>query len=260
MSLAILTGVFEDRLTVRVVYSDETGTGSEESEPFTVVVGVMFNMDSQWTPVEQSIAGLLSNVLPHRSASNYELKGRRLYQKLRQDPDAEPAKTILTQVHQIAVTRKLQIFTGVVARRGALWGIGKALNRPDITSNSIAFGECLRAVDNYMATLLPRERVLWISDKSREEASLKSALDWQRITQQLDLRKAYPGLNLPEQPPSDISRIVDTIYFGHSNESRALQLADVYCSTIGLALRDYPIAKPFFQIISHQIVNFVGAL
>ena len=56
------------------------------------------------------------------------------------------------------------------------------------------------------------------------------------------------------------SRIADTVYFGSSHESIALQLADVCCSTITLHLleRDYnrtPTVGPYYEIIRESILN-----
>jgi hypothetical protein len=241
---------------VRVVYSDETGTGSDK-EPFTVIVGVMFNMDSQWIPVSEQIGNIADLLSSQRTA---EIKGRLLYKKLRSGR-TEPYTTILARLHQIAPKNRLQIFTGIVNRKGMLRDIGRLMKMPTITDHSIAFGECLKAVDDYVATMLPKEKVLWISDKSgKEEPNLKDALEWQRLSRRIDLTKAVPELNLPEQPESDPSRIVDTVYFGDSIESRPLQLADVYCSTVALHIRNHAAARPYFQMIRPQIINFVGAL
>jgi hypothetical protein len=64
--------------------------------------------------------------------------------------------------------------------------------------------------------------------------------------------------------PSD-SHIADTIYFGASSDSRALQLADLCCSVITAHLRvtyDYNRQKqprrelaPYYSLISRQVVN-----
>ncbi|MGO9265030.1 MAG: hypothetical protein ACLQBA_09115 [Candidatus Binataceae bacterium] len=50
-------------------------------------------------------------------------------------------------------------------------------------------------------------------------------------------------------------KIVDAIYEGNSARSRALQLADVCCSTIRLHLLKTAIAEPFYKLIRIQIFN-----
>jgi len=51
------------------------------------------------------------------------------------------------------------------------------------------------------------------------------------------------------------THLADTIYFGNSEESRALQLADVCCATITRQLRGDPAALPYYRALRGQIVN-----
>lgn len=255
-----LTSSFQGHTNVRVVYSDETGTGSEKEEPFTIVTAVMFNLDSQWIPVEQAIERLLKAYLPPAQLASFECHGNRLYYKMRRGGEgARKAEAILLGLHALAVKNKLQIFASGVDRPGL--GVLKF----DITPYSVAFGECLSAVDNYVHTLIPKEKVLWVSDKSREENNLKSALEWQRIRQTVDFGPVLKKLghlssDFDLGPPPGTSHIVDTIYFGHSHESRALQIADVFCTTIKLQMMKEYLKRnnsgiDFFPIIRPQVVT-----
>jgi Protein of unknown function (DUF3800) len=97
-----------------------------------------------------------------------------------------------------------------------------------------------------MRARLPRETVLWISDKGPREAAIKTSLLILRLAQKFE--QEGPGLpHWVSLADSTISQIADTIYFGHSEESRLLQLADVCCSTVALHLRDDPVARPYYR-------------
>jgi Protein of unknown function (DUF3800) len=256
--LAVRTAQCAGKPTVRVVYSDETGTGSEANEPFAVVVAAMFNLDSQWNPIGRAIGRLLQR---HRFHGR-ELKGRRLYKSLRRTGDQAVAN-LLIGLHCLASDFRLQLFVGAVSRAD-FKTLEPSLGESGITANAAAFGECLNAVDRYMWATWPRQQVLWIADRSGEDDKLKAALAWQRTLQLVDLREAFPALNLP--PPAGSSKIADTIYFGHSHESRALQLADVYCSTVALYLQDEFLgqrnaaSRALFGILRPNIINYVAPL
>jgi Protein of unknown function (DUF3800) len=55
--------------------------------------------------------------------------------------------------------------------------------------------------------------------------------------------------------PEVISCLVDTIYFGDSHESLALQLADVCCSVITQHLIGREDGTQFYQLIRGQVIT-----
>jgi Protein of unknown function (DUF3800) len=65
---------------------------------------------------------------------------------------------------------------------------------------------------------------------------------------------ADPVPNMPDFDHHPL-HVVDTIYFGDSHESLALQLADVCCATISQHLSGNPDAEPFYSLIRSQIVT-----
>jgi hypothetical protein len=165
---------------VRVVYSDETGTGSIEEEPLTVVTALMINMDSQWADVSNDIVG----IRPFRR----EFKGHRLYRDLRNGRQHVDADAILRQVLAIPKKRRLPLFYGAVDRVSFRRLKPNVLNwlppaerqyPPNLASEiGSAFDHCMDKVDTYVHTLLPGEQVLWIADKSQYEKLLKDGRFW----------------------------------------------------------------------------------
>ncbi len=237
---------------MRVVFSDESGTGDEAIEPLTVVTALMFNMDTQWEPM----AAALDKLAP---SPEYEFKGRKLFGALRNGRQRAQADRLLRGVLQTIPDNSLFVFYGACDRAGMR---AAELIAPDATPWSpqeVAFHICMDLVDKLIVTAFPNERVLWISDKSGYEAANRSRLrDLGEFTQvdklphvpedMIDRLMGDPTVR-PHQTP-----IIDPIYFGDSKESRGLQLADVCCSVITNRFRGQAIAEDYYSIIRGGIV------
>jgi hypothetical protein len=61
---------------VRVVFSDDSGRGSNRAEPLTVVTAVLFDMDVQWQPFWEDYDSLLIAAMGR--VSRHEPKGAKL--------------------------------------------------------------------------------------------------------------------------------------------------------------------------------------
>lgn len=251
---------------VRVVFSDESGTGDEKREPIAVVAAVMFNIDSQWFPFMEDLAEL-----PKR-----EFKGHKLFANLRNGRKRKQADHILRAFLSAPARHKLPIFYAAIDRVGFSRGLAAsklpAFVPPKIRSRMPpgniymfpAFGICLEEVDSYVHVLLPNEQVLWITDDNeRAESLIKAAHYFLEMKRRFPkdpeplpprfahLDRRFPRERLPARP----SHVIDAIYFGKSNESRALQLADICAHTIRLALQGDAAATPYFGLINHQIIT-----
>jgi hypothetical protein len=234
---------------VRVVYSDESGTGSVKDEPITVVGAIMLNLDSQWEPVEADLAEL---------PSRREFKGKNLYKDLRKNRHAVEADEILRLFLSIPMNHHVPIFFGAVDRaafarnkKGVL-GVGSQLAGSHTALDS-AFQHCFDQVDSYALAAFPRERILWIADHNEpKEADIRQRHNWFNIGVAVDV----PGLmGLRPAKQTHQPRIVDTLYFGHSKHSRLLQLADICCSTIMLHLRKSELVEPYYALIRRRVVH-----
>jgi hypothetical protein len=246
---------------VRVVYSDESGTGSERDEPVTVVAGVMLNADHQWHPTLQSIESALRSALGRDETSNFEIRGRNLYHQVRRGD--EKAHTLLSELLLIPKQQRLPIFYGAVDRAGYKLFMQKIYipsvraGRNDEPMGTLdtfkqALDKCMNLLDSYVHAAFPEEQVLWIHDKGMYDDHAKEQLNFIRSVGSSGLSEF---LRLVEIGYLQKSHIVDTVYFGDSRESRALQLADVCCSTITRYLRGDTIAVPYYELLRRQIVN-----
>jgi hypothetical protein len=255
----------ERKSIVRVVYSDESGVGPERHEPLTVVAGLMLNLDSQWHPLLESIEQALREFLGQEDISRYEIKGKNLYQQIRRStPSAEKLMTALMSLPQ---RHLVPIFYGAVSRAGYMYFMREIYSRsvyrsnpegrmsivkptPDAFSEALKF--CLNRVDSYVHAAFPSEQVLWIHDKGSYDDDAKSQLD---AVRRLSASELGPILRQILDGYVERSHVVDTIYFGDSRESRALQLADACCSTITRHLRGDSVADPYYELLKPQIVS-----
>ena len=245
---------------MKVVYSDESGLGSIEEEPLTVVTALMFNLDSQWGPVERELVGIQSTTPSSLLKYGYELHGKRLFSQVKRGSDA--AIIALLSVLKIPADHLVPVFYGAVDRAGFEADKSKktdaelSYRQKRLTPYDVAFDACLRRVESYVHTAFPKERILWIAEHSGHEKGLQTSLLWARATEKVIIEGEEQ-----EMIRAESSHLADVIYFGNSEESRAIQLADVCCATITRALleRYYGfrplLAEVFYKTLQPQIVN-----
>jgi hypothetical protein len=187
-------------------------------------------------------------------ACRYEIKGRRLFS--RAEKKHLPSMQLLLTLLDIAESEQIPIFYGAVHREGYKRVF---TNDPSETGPyALAFYECADAIDRYTHREIPKEKILWIADRSKAEARLKEGLlgfremrlmGWDEILKGTGLE----GIRLPSLHEPHVAHITDTIYFGDSKESRALQLADVYSSTITRALNGDALGTEFYPLIRNSV-------
>jgi hypothetical protein len=251
---------------VRVAFSDESGVGSKKDEPITVVTAVVLNMDRQWEPVSNglySIIGAAREKYAELLERKHALKGKLLYSAIRKKiPGAD---SILRATLELVIEEKLLVFYSAIDRtefenyRGLL---KITEHEKSLTPFDKAFEACFSVVDRTVRTV-SNEQVLWIADRSDRdrESATKRSLGYHRLYEALI---GAGGLIFGQAPMplkmGGTSRIADTVYFGNSHESVALQLADVCCSTITLHLleQDYgwtPVVGPYYEILRPAVLN-----
>ncbi len=232
----ILTATWEN-MTLRVVFSDESGVGSKKDEPITVVTAIAINFDDHWEPITSRIAPVIDEARKKHKGlldKGQTLKGSLLYSGVRRGIEA--ADAILRDVLTVINQEKVLVFHGAVDRRefDDFRAIARAdLHEKKMSSFDKAFEACFGEVDRTIRSFT-KEQILWIADRSdrSREATTKLTLLFHRLR---EASLGEGGLILGHTSGPKIagkSRIADTIYFGVSAESVALQMADVCCSTV----------------------------
>jgi hypothetical protein len=249
---------------VRVVYSDEAGLGSEREEPHTVITALMLNIDVQWHPVLAMIEKSIRCFVGRGNISNFELKGHILYRKIRKG-DRKAAR-LMRDLMAIPSQFLIPVFHSAVNRAGFsrfmkevyIPTVRKGRGGEDPIGARDTFSQALQGcavlIDSYVHTTFKDEQILWIHDVGRYDKLAKDDLDHIRSLAGLEVWR-HVWRQMLGGPVPQQSHIIDTIYFGDSKESRALQLADVCCSTIARHLRAEPVAEEFYTILRPQIVN-----
>jgi hypothetical protein len=204
---------------MRVVYSDESTGSDERANAITVVTAIVLNMDSQWPSVSKDIRAI---------GYKGEFKGKQLFRDLSKNTKEKMnSARYLTQLLSIPSDRGLFIFYGAVDDKGL------ARYRKDVkrvrqpTARELAMAVCLKRVDSFMLAVCPKENAIWIADRCETNQTLTEMM-FSDVThlQERNVSDVYGGEERHEL------KIVDAIYEGNSARSRALQLADVCCSTI----------------------------
>ena len=100
---------------MKVLFSDETGTGSVKEEPISAVTAIAFNMDEQWRPVSEHLRQIVESAPSHLLIKG-ELKGRHLFNRARKGKDQAAIDTLLDQILTIFTYHGLSIYVAVVDR------------------------------------------------------------------------------------------------------------------------------------------------
>jgi hypothetical protein len=258
----------EHKTILKVVYSDESGTGGDlNKEPITVVAAMLLNIDTQWIPVRDAVEDALREVynLSDSEMARYAIKGKILYHKLERG-DAK-AIDLVARLLAIPKQQKILVWYGAVDRDGYYWQM-ENLHLRDFNYRDpnplfrIAFEHCMNRVDGIMRSLFPDEQVLWIHDGGSLDEHAKGTLrDLRSLLKEIreEQKQHPPGTPfhspLPVQPEDLVTCVADMIYFGNDKESRLLQLVDVCCSTITRMLRKDGFVMPYYEILRSQVLN-----
>ncbi len=257
---------------MQVVFSDESGCG-DETEPLAVVTAILINLDNQWEPIQRELSAIRATMPPELLDKTHypvtEIKGSKLFKALRDKWGKVKPSTVaefLRRILLLVPSHSIHIFHGAIDRAGRQKFLAKT-GLPKLSEQEEAFRECLGHLEDFVHAIFPKERVLWIADHSGHEKFVKEGLKFHQLIQVADLSNYVQGKYDEEQgslaswgrgielrdDPEAASPIVDTIYFGHSHESIALQLADVCCSTITQHLMGREDGNDFYQIIRRQV-------
>jgi hypothetical protein len=237
---------------MRVVYSDESGTGGANDGPLSAVTAIVLNLDAQWVPLEKQMREIVA-AAPQNLLRRGELKGRFLFRDLRNQ--IAGANELLQQLLALPSQHHIQIFFSAVDRAGYdryVRSDGPPLTSEQLSSHDMAFDLCLNQVEDHIQGFFPEEQVIWIADDTGHARHLRRTLDLFRQWQETDLTQLLPNSQIPLRRPFK-SNIADTIYYGPSAESLPIQLADVCCSAIVGKLRGKAEGKEYYKPLVTQL-------
>jgi hypothetical protein len=229
---------------VYLAYSDESGTGDERQEPFVLVAALVINPNSQWDKVSAEIERLVSEHVPPDKQSGFEFHAHDLFGQLHRPSH----KALLEGLLRIPFKFHLPIYTGLVHRNGMRQVINHGRSEPVQEkqllklTQGMAFYLCAQRVETAFCSFIPTERVLWIADRTDASVAMKELLKFSQVT-----------AVMPDFPTTKLEHVIDTVYFGDSKESRALQLADACNYVIRRHLVGKANAAPYYRLIEPQL-------
>jgi len=258
-------GLIGGDVTVRVVYSDESGVG-DKREPITVVTAIILNMDRAWKSVHDALDDFVlktpDNLLEVKSNGARVIKGRTLFSAIRKSLPTADEK--LREVLQIVVDNGIAVCYGAVDReefrklheRDA--DIERRVRGSEQTTYDHAFEQCLRRIDAH-ARQFTNESVLWIAERSDSQREPSTRMI-HRVFQLHEEQKVGDEFWTVLRQESNPISVVDTIYFGDPGHSLALQLADVCCATVAQYLLDKHYgwatgATPYYELIRNCVIS-----
>jgi hypothetical protein len=244
---------------MRVVYSDESGTGGNLArEPHTVVTAILLDMDCQWIPVRDAVEAALKECygFSEGQLSRYVIKGRKVFQKIeRGDPKA---KELMARLMAIPQQQHVPVWYGAVDRGAFKYQMENIHINSTFAEKDrpfmFALEECMYRVDAWVHSSLREHQVIWIHDEGSLNERARETLRgfrWLQKESELDIQFE----NLAIMPDVHISHIADMVYFGDDQASRLIQLSDACCHTIARWLRDDPTAAPYYQLLRSQVKN-----
>lgn len=222
-----------------------------------MVAAILLNMDTQWPKFAEDVIVATADTPRQLLFQRTELKGKLLFKAIRKNSRyADAAKQTLSGVLAALVKHGVHVFHGAIDRAGRERFIRRFDVRPNLTTeHREAFHECFEHLNDHALTFLPHEKVLWIHDNAKEESGLKTELMFLQMVQVIDVEKLLRDRIHELREDATPSPIMHPIYFGHSHESLALQVADVCCTTIAMKLIDQPHAEPFYELIRRNLVT-----
>lgn len=224
---------------MRIVYSDEAGTGDENDEPVLVVAAFLVHPDGQWPWIEQTRDALLDKYVPAESRERFEFKAARLYRQL-SGGNNEP---LLREFLEILPKFQLPVFWGALDRKGMKAELKKqgldAAYSNDL-AQQIAFIQAATMVEAFMKFAYPTEQALWVADETHTSM---------RMSMRATLREHQKRAWLAGLPMTKFDHIMDTVFYGSSVESLGIQLADACNFVIKRHHMGDTSAERFFQII-----------
>jgi len=245
---------------VRFVYLDESGIGSQKSEPFVVVAGVIVHADNQLKAIEQHLHKMVeTHVHPLlQKFSCFHAKelfnGGTLFTRERYPRESRWA--ILEELCSIPNKFDLPVVVGVVDReeyKSITWR--KDWKPKDLASGAqmLASIVCMIAAEKYLRKYSPGEVAALIYENNDTAKTLiKNA---QRMLKDGDVAKIlgpnFIGPRFWSYLP--LTKIAEDAFFSEKRSGSLLQVADAVAWAVNRKLRNDTVGDRFFAGFDKQI-------
>jgi len=245
---------------VRVVYMDGAGSGDEGLEPICVYAGVIVRPDEDWTDLERTLKTIRDEEYQPRNSESFEFHACDLFEESK-GKNGERAYRTLMALLDVPAALELPIVCGAINRQFTtefMKGLKpradnpkKELNKttPGFRWNDVipAFILCAQAAESWFRKCAANERCLLIADESNKPGSGRPTIDEDT---KIELRR------IRQHRKYQLDHIINTVYFGDSRFSLAIQLADACAYFIKRHLMGREDSDLYFRKIKEQIKSW----
>ena len=222
---------------MRIAYLDESGTGKIETEPFSVVAGVIVHADIQWKALEAYLKAMVADRLPGVPDAVFHASdiwhGSGQFNRDR-FPDKWQRRMILLELCRLPKLFDLPIFFGHVDRRVFTAQYPQLEPKQSLAVQlSFCALECIACVERYMRLQADSEVAMMIHENN--DTSRAYIRETHNFLQKPASRDANVQPELGQYFP--VQKIIDTAHFAEKTDTSILQIADALAFALARKLR-----------------------
>lgn len=229
---------------VRLIYLDESGRASETDQPIFVVAAVLVHADAKWRAVDISLERIVNTLVPESARASFEFHAKNLFSGSDKYPWGQEIRhAILKECLQIIGQYELPVVWSGIHKTGfkiaakGMYDPAKLEGEEFLKElQRLGFVACAIEIEQWFLKNAADEVGLCLADVTKAGLGMKQ-----------ELREYRRRAILPDGPRFD--HLVDTVYFGNSDESIGLQLADCCAYFISRHLMGKMDSEPFYDLI-----------
>lgn len=235
---------------MKLIYMDESGTGSIQHEPIIVVTGVMVDPDTEWRLIDEDLKNLVNNYIPPEDHAGFAFHATHLFHGNKYfDKERWPRELrweILSKLVELFRVHQVPLAWGMADKRHYEPIFAKMSPPLDARSRlrvhqGAAFALCAAACELWLQTFTADETGLMIAEDNPDvrtsvrhfHTKMKNPAEELFKVEFLDLRP--------------FSQVIDTVHFATKADTRLFQLADVAAFLFRRAMAGHQDVQQFLQ-------------
>jgi hypothetical protein len=240
---------------VKLIYMDESGTGSIEREPFMFVTAVIVDADTKWRRVNEDIGAIIDEHIPAEDREGFAFHATNLFhggKYFGKKVWSRPQRwKILSQLVQLIEAHRLPIAYGILDRKShesAIEARGSMNTRDKMAIlQASAFAYCAMACEVWLQTFTDNETGLMIAE---DNSDVRFQVRHYHTQLKNPDHAFFKNAHHDYQP---LSQVIDTVHFATKPDTRILQLADVSAFLLRRTLAGFSDVDQFIKPIEASV-------
>ena len=225
-------GPLDGEAWMRVLYLDESGTGSIEKDPHLVVAGVIIHADKQWHPIASLLRSLLEGATPRGQRVPRFLHAKDVFHGTREFPRETWPEDIrfelLDNIARIPEKFETPIVWSLADRAEfAVRSPSDTALQHKIDSYTTAALACFMQAEWYMRNVVGDREVISITMESNRDLNKRISEIYTFASRPEIVGQVFTGTAVPGLLP--LTKVIDEPSFQEKTASSILQLADFCC-------------------------------